>query len=110
MGTSSAFGLLILPQSYTLGEDTYVVGAAGLIELDRGSDAVHWRNPAITGSGQPILHDGRLLVDNGSLTMLDPADGHTIGEMRQPHGIYTVDVGGRVAGIGPDEIAVLEIR
>jgi hypothetical protein len=109
MGTGSAFGLVIMPQSHTAGDDTFVSGAAGMIMLDRRSDTVRWRNPKLTDAGQPILHGGRLLVGAGDLAIVDPTDGRMIGELRQSHGLYTVDVGGRIAGIGPDEIALIKI-
>jgi hypothetical protein len=109
MGTGSAFGLVTTAQTYTIGTGTFVAGEAGLVRLDRTGHRVLWRNPQIRLTDLPILDRGRLLVGMSRLSVLDPLDGRTVGSVNQFHGIYTVGIDGRIAGIGPDEIAVIRI-
>jgi hypothetical protein len=107
-GRDSAFGLTTMPSTATAGNRTFLVGGAGTMLLDDRQDRVVWRNPDVKGSDVPVLRGDKALIGEGRLTLVDVATGRAESEVRTD-GLYTVAVGDRVAGVGPDGISLVQI-
>ncbi len=95
-----------MPSTETVDGDTFLVGKAGTMLLDPERDRVVWRNEDVTSSDVPVvLDDDRLLLGAGRMTLVDRATGVAESEVRVD-GLYTVAVGDRVAGVGPERISL----
>lgn len=107
-GRGSAFGTTTMPSTETAGGRTYLVGGAGAMLLDDREDRVRWRNPDITVADVPIPRGSEVLIGASRLTRVDLATGTARGEVRTD-GLYTVAVGDRVAGVGPEIISLVDL-
>ena len=103
-GRGSAFGVVTMPQEETAGGHSYLVGEAGAMLLDDRADRVVWRNPDVKVSDVPIPRGDQVLVGAGRLTLVDLATGASRSDVRVD-GLYAVEVGGRVAAVGPDGVS-----
>ena len=107
-GRDSAFGLTTMPSAETAGKHTFVVGGAGTMLLDERQDRVVWRLPEVKGSDVPVLRGDKALIGEGDLTLVDLATGRVDSQVRTD-GLFTVGIGDRVAGVGPDSISLVQL-
>ena len=56
----------------------------------------------------PIVRGDEVLIGAGRLTLVDLATGRAGDELRTD-GLYTVAVGDRVAGVGPEGISLVDL-
>ena len=107
-GAGSAFGVVTMPQAETVGNRTFLVGGAGTMLLDERQDRVVWRNAEIRVGDVPIVRGDSVLIGSGGLTRVDLATG-TAQDVVRTDGLYTVGVGDRVAGVGPESISLVDL-
>ena len=106
-GRGSAFGVVTMPRTVTGGGRTYLVGEAGTMLLDDRADRVVWRNPTIKNSDVPIPQgDDQVLLGAGRLTLVELATGESRSDVRVS-GLYAVELGGRLAGVGPESLSLV---
>ncbi|HEY9291741.1 MAG TPA: PQQ-binding-like beta-propeller repeat protein [Microlunatus sp.] len=108
-GAGSAFGMRTMPSAETVGPYTFLVGEGGTMLIDPKKDRVPWVNPELQQTDLPILLNDNVLMGSYHLSVVDPTTGQVSAEVRPGVGLYTVALGERIAGIGPDEIADLDI-
>jgi hypothetical protein len=107
-GRDAAFGLVTMPETDTVGNRTFLVGGAGTLLLEPGEDRVVWRNPTVKGSDVPVVRGNEVLIGEGRLTLVDLGTGATESEL-STDGLYTVAIGDRVVGVGPESISLVRI-
>ncbi|GAB2584131.1 PQQ-binding-like beta-propeller repeat protein [Microlunatus antarcticus] len=107
-GRGSAFGVTTMPSAATTGDRTFLVGGAGTMLLDGRQDRVVWRLPGVTVGDVPIVRGDEVLVGTSRLTRVDLVTGQAGDEIRTD-GLYTVAVGDRVAGVGPEGISLVDL-
>lgn len=109
LGTGSAFGQTIEPSVSTSKGHTFISGENGLALLTPGSDELAWFNREVDNVDAPIVREDDLLAGTFEFRLLSLSDGRERHVLRQPYGIYTVPVGEEIAGVGLDELALLDI-
>lgn len=107
-GRGSAFGTTTMPSVETTGNRTFLVGEAGTMLLDPRQDRVVWRNPEIKVGDVPIVRGDKVLIGSSRLTQVDLTTGVAEAEVRTD-ALYTVAVGDRVAGVGPESISLVDL-
>lgn len=100
-GAGSVWGLKTMPRAETVGDHILLVGKAGTMLVDPNQDKVIWRNPYITNTDTPILIKDELLLGTFNLDIVDLGTGERRATVRT-EGLYTVAIGDRIAGVGPD--------
>jgi hypothetical protein len=108
-GTGSAFGMTIMPGASWTDGHTLVDHGTGVALLAPQADEVAWTNELAEMSDPPIARGDDLVLGGHELVTLDLATGVETSRVRQPYGLYTVAVGGEIVGVGPDEIARLDL-
>ncbi|NYE75559.1 PQQ-binding-like beta-propeller repeat protein [Microlunatus parietis] len=104
-GSGSAFGQTTMPGAETVGEHTLLVGEGGAMLVDPKQDKITWINEHITHTDTPILIKDELLLGAYRADVVDLATGERRATAKL-EGLYTVNVGERIAGVGPDLLCV----
>lgn len=107
-GSGSAFGETTMPGAETVGEHTLLVGDGGAMLVDPKRDKITWINPYITHTDTPILIKDELLLGAYRADLVDLATGERRATAKL-EGLYTVAVGDRIAGVGPELLCLQQI-
>lgn len=100
-GSGTVWGLKTMPSVQTVGDHTLLVGKGGTMLVHPTEDKISWLNPDITQTDQPILIKDELLLGGYEVDIVDVRTGKRLATAK-PEGLYTVAIGNRIAGVGPD--------
>ena len=76
--------------------------------VDPAEDKINWLIPDITLSDPPILIKGELLLGNYIFDIVDLRTGKRVATAKT-EGLYTVAIGDRIAGVGPELLCLQQI-
>ena len=85
-----------------------LVGKAGAMLVDPSKDKIIWRNPYITNTDTPILIKDELMLGTFKVDIVDLGTGERVATART-EGLYTVALGDRIAGVGPDLLCLQQL-
>lgn len=103
----SAFGLVTSPSAAYVAGVTLIGDSDTTFAVNARTGAVHWQRDDLRAPNDVLEWNGKLLLAEGHLFVLDPATGSTASSYRQTHGLYTQALGAVLIGTGPDELARL---
>lgn len=104
-GAGSVWGMKTTPSVESVGRYTFLIGGAGTMLVDPREDKIIWTNPSITNSDQPILRGREVMFGNSNWDIVDLRTGKRRATF-EAEGLYTVSIGDRIAGVGPEEICL----
>ena len=109
MGTTDTWAGTLDPSAATVGDHTFIGGDEGIGLLDPEADKLVWTNDRVDVREVPILHEDQVWFPDFGLTALRLRDGVAEWETEQLPGLYVLSVDGRVVGVGPEVVAVVEV-
>jgi hypothetical protein len=107
-GAGSVWGMTTMPTIHSVGGHTLLVGKGGAMLVDPAADKINWLIPDITLSDPPILIKGELLLGNYIFDIVDLRTGKRVATAKT-EGLYTVAIGDRIAGVGPELLCLQQI-